>query len=203
VIVESGRRRPVSASPPLDDSKDEPRGPKDAAQEVAADHRWLDGPRGDAARPDKRLRTVQPFTARRKRWRARPGSALRPRRSMTPSPSARPLVGRSRPRRAVVVITDGVDTASVMSPRSARGRVDDVLFTSSRSGCVDRIGRSPMRQPAAAASSQANLTIWPGGPGRPSQWAPCRDGPAPSDPDRAAAPVFDRVSPAPGRCGTR
>jgi len=68
---------------------------------------------------DKRLRTIQPFTTD-------PSDTLQHLGELEPygltslydaiADASRPLVTRSRARRAVVVVTDGVDTSSVLSP---------------------------------------------------------------------------------------
>ena len=68
---------------------------------------------------DKRLRTIQPFTTR-------PSDVHQRLAELEPygltslydaiADAARPLVTRGRARRAVVVVTDGVDTSSVFSP---------------------------------------------------------------------------------------
>jgi VWFA-related protein len=138
-------------------------GRKEAAQDVA---RHIIG-RIEADRDevalfgfDKRLRTLQPFTTQ-------PSAVLPRLGELEPygltslydaiADAARPLVTRSRPRRAVVVITDGVDTASVMSPPEVSrvaSEIDVPVYV------PDIVG------PADAASSQASLddlARWTGG----------------------------------------
>jgi Ca-activated chloride channel family protein len=151
-------------------------GRRDAAQEVAKQIiGWLEAGRDEVTLLgfDKRLRTVQPFTTQ-------PSDALAGLAELQPygltslydavAEAARPLVDRSRPRRAVVVITDGVDTASVMSaPEVSRvaSEIDVPVYVVAIRLGVDRIGGMPdVVSPAAAASSQASLddlARWTGG----------------------------------------
>jgi len=122
---------------------------------------------------DKRLRTLQPFTTQ-------PSAVLPRLGELEPygltslydaiADAARPLVMRSRPRRAVVVITDGVDTASVMSPPEVSrvaSEIDVPVYVVAIRVGVDRVGGMPdIVSPADAASSQASLddlARWTGG----------------------------------------
>jgi Ca-activated chloride channel homolog len=151
-------------------------GRRDAAQEVARHIvSWLDAGRDEVTLLgfDKRLRTVQPFTTQPSAVIARLGE-LQPY-GLTSiydaiAEAARPLVKRPRPRRAVVVITDGVDTASVMSaPEVSRvaSEIDVPVYVVAIRVGVDRIGGMPdVVSPADAASAQANLedlARWTGG----------------------------------------
>jgi VWFA-related protein len=151
-------------------------GRRDAAQEVARHViSWLEAGRDEVTLLgfDKRLRTVQPFTTQ-------PSAVVSRLEDLQPygltslydaiAEAARPLVSRSRPRRAVVVITDGVDTASVMSaPEVSRvaSEIDVPVYVVAIRVGVDRIGGMPdVVSPAAAAESQASLddlARWTGG----------------------------------------
>jgi len=151
-------------------------GRRDAAQEVARHlMSWLEAGRDEVALLgfDKSLRTVQPFTTQ-------PSAVVARLAELQPygltslydaiAEAARPLVARPRPRRAVVVITDGIDTASVMSaPEVSRvaSEIDVPVYVIAVRVGVDRIGGMPdMVSPAAAAESQASLedlARWTGG----------------------------------------
>ena len=151
-------------------------GRRDAAQEVAKQIvTWLEAGRDEVTLLgfDKRLRTVLPFTTQ-------PSAVLAALSELQPygltslydaiAEAARPLVGRSRPRRAVVVITDGVDTASVLSPPEVSriaSEIDVPVYVVAVRVGVDRIGGMPdVAGPAAAASSEASLddlARWTGG----------------------------------------
>jgi Ca-activated chloride channel homolog len=151
-------------------------GRQDAAQE-AARHivSWLEAGRDEVTLLgfDKSLRTVQPFTTQPSAVVTRLGE-LQPY-GLTSlydaiAAAARPLATRARPRRAVVVITDGVDTASVMSPPEVSrvaSEIDVPVYVVAIRVGVDRIGGVPDGvSPAAAAESQANLedlARWTGG----------------------------------------
>jgi len=151
-------------------------GRRDAAQEVTRHIlSWLDAGRDEVTLLgfDKSLRTLEPFTTQPSAVESRLGE-LRPY-GLTSlydaiAEAARPLVTRNRPRRAVVVITDGVDTASVMSaPEVSRvaSEIDVPVYVVAIRVGVDRIGGMPdVVSPAAAASSQASLddlARWTGG----------------------------------------
>jgi Ca-activated chloride channel family protein len=151
-------------------------GRREAAQEVATQIvSWLEPGRDEVALLgfDKRLRTVQPFTTQPSSVVSRLGE-LRPY-GLTSlydaiAEAARPLVTRSRPRRAVVVITDGVDTASVMSPPEVSrvaSEIDVPVYVVAIRVGVDRLGGMPdVVSPAAAAEAQASLddlARWTGG----------------------------------------
>jgi Ca-activated chloride channel family protein len=151
-------------------------GRRGAAQEVAKQLiGWLEAGRDEVTLLgfDKRLRTVQPFTTQ-------PSAALPGLEELKPygltslydaiAEAARPLATRSRPRRAVVVVTDGVDTASVMSPPEVSrvaSEIDVPVYVVAVRVGVDRIGGMPdVVSPADAASSQASLddlARWTGG----------------------------------------
>jgi Ca-activated chloride channel family protein len=151
-------------------------GRRDAAQEVARHLvSWLEAGRDEVTLLgfDKSLRTVQPFTTQ-------PSAVVARLAELQPygltslydaiAEAARPLVARPRPRRAVVVITDGIDTASVMSaPEVSRvaSEIDVPVYVIAVRVGVDRIGGMPdMVSPAAAAESQASLedlARWTGG----------------------------------------
>jgi len=151
-------------------------GRRDAAHEVARHLvSWLEAGRDEVTLLgfDKSLRTVQPFTTQPSLVVSRL-SELQPY-GLTSlydaiAEAARPLVTRTRPRRAVVVITDGIDTASVMSaPEVSRvaSEIDVPVYVIAVRVGVDRIGGMPeMVSPAAAAESQASLedlARWTGG----------------------------------------
>ena len=151
-------------------------GRRDAAQEVARHLAgWLEAGRDEVTLMgfDKSLRTVQPFTTQPSAVVSRLGE-LQPY-GLTSlydaiAEAARPLVTRNRPRRAVVVITDGVDTASVMSPPEVSrvaSEIDVPVYVVAIRVGVDRIGGMPdVVSPAVAASSQASLedlARWTGG----------------------------------------
>ena len=151
-------------------------GRREAAQEVATHIvSWLQAGSDEVTLLgfDKHLRTVQPFTTQPSAVVSRLGE-LRPY-GLTSlydaiAEAARPLVTRNRPRRAVVVITDGVDTASVMSaPEVSRvaSEIDVPVYVVAIRVGVDRIGGMPdVVSPEAAASSQASLddlARWTGG----------------------------------------
>ena len=151
-------------------------GRREAAQQVAEQIvSWLEAGRDEVTLLgfDKRLRTVQPFTTQ-------PSSVVSRLGELEPygltslydaiAEAARPLVSRSRPRRAVVVITDGVDTASVMSaPEVSRvaSEIDVPVYVVAIRVGVDRLGGMPdVVSPAAAADAQAtldDLARWTGG----------------------------------------
>ena len=151
-------------------------GRKDAAHEVARHIvSWLEPGRDEITLLgfDKSLRTVQPFTTQPSAVVARLGE-------LTPygltslydaiAQAARPLVTRTRPRRAVIVITDGVDTASVMTPPEVSrvaSEIDVPVYVVAIRVGVDRLGGMPdVVSPAAAAESQASLddlARWTGG----------------------------------------
>jgi Ca-activated chloride channel family protein len=150
-------------------------GRRDAAQEVARHVvTWLEAGRDEVTLIgfDKHLRTVQPFTT--------DPSAVLPRLAeLQPygltslydaiAEAARPLVNRSRLRRAVVVITDGVDTASVMSPPEVSrvaSEIDVPVYVVAIRVGADRIGGMPDVASPADAASQASLedlSRWTGG----------------------------------------
>jgi Ca-activated chloride channel family protein len=151
-------------------------GRKDAAHEVARHIvSWLEPGRDEITLLgfDKSLRTVQPFTTQPSAVVARLGE-LKPY-GLTSlydaiAQAARPLVTRTRPRRAVIVITDGVDTASVMTPPEVSrvaSEIDVPVYVVAIRIGVDRLGGMPdVVSPAAAAESQASLddlARWTGG----------------------------------------
>ena len=151
-------------------------GRKDAAHEVARHIvSWLEPGRDEITLLgfDKNLRTVQPFTTQPSAVAARLGE-LQPY-GLTSlydaiAQAARPLVTRTRPRRAVIVITDGVDTASVMTPPEVSrvaSEIDVPVYVVAIRIGVDRLGGMPdVVSPAAAAESQASLddlARWTGG----------------------------------------
>jgi Ca-activated chloride channel family protein len=151
-------------------------GRRDAAQEVARHlMSWLEPGRDEVTLLgfDKSLRTVQPFTTQPSAVVSRLGE-LQPY-GLTSlydaiAEAARPLVTRPRPRRAVVVITDGVDTASVMTPPEVSrvaSEIDVPVYVVAIRVGVDRLGGMPdVVSPAAAAASQASLddlARWTGG----------------------------------------
>jgi Ca-activated chloride channel family protein len=151
-------------------------GRKDAAHEVARHIvSWLEPGRDEVALLgfDKSLRTVQPFTTQ-------PSAVVSRLAELQPygltslydaiAQAARPLVTRTRPRRAVIVITDGVDTASVMTPPEVSrvaSEIDVPVYVVAIRVGVDRLGGMPdVVSPAAAAESQASLddlARWTGG----------------------------------------
>jgi Ca-activated chloride channel family protein len=151
-------------------------GRKDAAHEVARHIvSWLEPGRDEITLLgfDKSLRTVQPFTTQ-------PSSVVSRLSELQPygltslydaiAQAARPLVTRPRPRRAVIVITDGVDTASVMTPPEVSrvaSEIDVPVYVVAIRIGVDRVGGMPdVVSPAAAAESQASLddlARWTGG----------------------------------------
>ncbi len=144
----------------------------DAARQIVG---WLEANRDEVTLLgfDKRLRTVQPFTTQ-------PSMVLAALAELKPygltslydaiAEAARPLAGRSRPRRAVVVITDGVDTASVMTPPEVSriaSEIDVPVYVVAIRVGVDRIGGMPDVVSASTADpSQASLddlARWTGG----------------------------------------
>jgi Ca-activated chloride channel family protein len=150
-------------------------GRRDAAQEVARHViSWLEAGRDEVTLLgfDKQLRTVQPFTTD-------PSAVLARLAELQPygltslydaiAAAARPLAKRTRPRRAVVVITDGVDTASVMSPPEVSriaSEIDVPVYVVAIRVGVDRIGGMPDVLSPADAASQASLddlARWTGG----------------------------------------
>ena len=151
-------------------------GRKDAAHEVARHLvSWLEPGRDEITLLgfDKNLRIVQPFTTQ-------PSAVLSRLSELQPygltslydaiAQAARPLVTRTRPRRAVIVITDGVDTASVMTPPEVSrvaSEIDVPVYVVAIRIGVDRFGGMPdVVSPAAAAESQASLddlARWTGG----------------------------------------
>ena len=177
-IVEFGSEATgISVSLLIDDSGSMSlAGRKDAAHEVARHIvSWLEPGRDEITLLgfDKNIRTVQPFTTQPSAVVARLGE-LQPY-GLTSlydaiAQAARPLVTRTRPRRAVIVITDGVDTASVMTPPEVSrvaSEIDVPVYVVAIRVGVDRIGGMPdVANPAAAAESQANLddlARWTGG----------------------------------------
>jgi Ca-activated chloride channel family protein len=150
-------------------------GRRGAAQEVAKHIlSWLEAGRDEVTLLgfDKSLRTVQPFTTQPSVVAARLGE-LQPY-GLTSlydaiAAAARPLVTRNRPRRAVVVITDGVDTASVMSPPEVSriaSEIDVPVYVVAIRVGVDRIGGLLDAGSVIDASSQASLedlARWTGG----------------------------------------
>ena len=151
-------------------------GRRDAAQEVARHlMSWLEPGRDEVTLLgfDKSLRTVQPFTTQPSAVVSRLGE-LQPY-GLTSlydaiAEAARPLVTRPRPRRAVVVITDGIDTASVMTPPEVSrvaSEIDVPVYVVAIRVGVDRLGGMPdVVSPDAAAASQASLddlARWTGG----------------------------------------
>jgi Ca-activated chloride channel family protein len=150
-------------------------GRKDAAHEVARHlMSWLEAGRDEITLLgfDKSLRTVQPFTTQPSAVVARLGE-LKPY-GLTSlydaiAQAARPLVTRARPRRAVIVITDGVDTASVMTPPEVSrvaSEIDVPVYVVAIRIGVDRLGGMPDVVSPAAAESQASLddlARWTGG----------------------------------------
>jgi VWFA-related protein len=151
-------------------------GRKDAAQEVARHViSWLEAGSDEVTLLgfDKRLRTVQPYTTQPSTVASHLGE-LQPY-GVTSlydavAEAARTLASRKRPRRAVVVITDGVDTASVMSaPEVSRvaSEIDVPVYVVAIRVGVDRIGgMTDVASPASAAESQASLddlARWTGG----------------------------------------
>jgi Ca-activated chloride channel family protein len=150
-------------------------GRRDAAQDAAKQVvGQLDPGRDEVALLgfDKRLRTVHAFTAQ-------PSAVLAKLDELQPygltslydaiAEAARPLVARSRPRRAVVVVTDGVDTASVMTPPEVSrvaSEIDVPVYVVAIRVGVDRIGGMPDVVGPVDAASQASLddlARWTGG----------------------------------------
>lgn len=121
---------------------------------------------------DKRLRTIQPFTTR-------PSDTLQHLGELEPygltslydaiADAARPLVARSRLRRAVLVITDGVDTSSVLSPPEVSriaSEIDVPVYVVAIRVGPDRIGGMPGADSVPDAASEAtleDLARWTGG----------------------------------------
>jgi Ca-activated chloride channel family protein len=135
---------------------------------------WVESGRDEVALLsfDKRLRTIQPFTTD-------PSEVLPHLSELAPygltslydaiADAARPLVARSRPRRAVVVITDGVDTASLLTaPEVSRiaSEIDVPVYIVAIRVGPDRVGGLPETDTSADAASQAtveDLARWTGG----------------------------------------
>jgi Ca-activated chloride channel homolog len=121
---------------------------------------------------DRNLRTVHPFTSQ-------PLDVLPHLGELQPygmtslydaiAEAARPLAGRSRPRRAVLVVTDGIDNGSELTPpevsRIASETDVPVYVVAIRVG-ADRIGGIPGTDTVIDPASQAtleDLAAWTGG----------------------------------------
>lgn len=121
---------------------------------------------------DKRLRTIQPFTTRPSEVLERLGELEAY--GLTSLydaivDAARPLATRSRARRAVVVVTDGVDTASVLTPPEVSriaSEIDVPIYVVAIRVGPDRIGGMPETDTVPDDGSQASLddlVRWTGG----------------------------------------
>jgi len=121
---------------------------------------------------DKRLRTIQPFTTDPSEVQLRLPE-LEPY-GLTSlydaiAEAARPLVTRSRARRAVVVVTDGIDTASVLTPPEVSriaSEIDVPVYVVAIRVGPDRIGGMPGADSVSDAASDAtleDLARWTGG----------------------------------------
>ena len=150
-------------------------GRMDAAREAVAHViSWVEAGRDEVTLLsfDKHLRTIQSFTTRPSDTLARLGE-LAPY-GLTSlydaiADAARPLATRSRARRAVVVVTDGVDTASVLSPPEVSriaSEIDVPVYVVAIRVGPDRIGGMPGEESVADAESQStldDLARWTGG----------------------------------------
>jgi len=121
---------------------------------------------------DKRLRTIQPFTTQ-------PSKVLEHLGELEAYgltslydaivDAARALATRSRARRAVVVVTDGVDTASVLTPPEVSriaSEIDVPIYVVAIRVGPDRIGGMPETDTVPDDASQASLddlVRWTGG----------------------------------------
>ena len=121
---------------------------------------------------DKRLRTIQPFTTD-------PSEVQLRLPELDPygltslydaiADASRRLVARSRARRAVVVVTDGVDTASVLTPPEVSriaSEIDVPVYVVAIRVGPDRIGGMSGTDSVSDAASQAtldDLARWTGG----------------------------------------
>jgi VWFA-related protein len=151
-------------------------GRKEAAQEVARQLiSWIEPGHDEVTLLgfDRRLRTLMPFTTQ-------PSAVIPSLAQLEPygltslydaiAEAARPLANRSRPRRAVVVVTDGIDTASEMTPPEVSrvaSEIDVPVYVVAIRVGVDRIGGMPdVVRPADAVASEASLddlARWTGG----------------------------------------
>ena len=83
--------------------------------------------------------------------------------------AARPLVDRARPRRAVLVVTDGIDNGSLLSPPEVSriaSEIDVPVYVVAIRVGVDRIGGMPATGAVLDPESQAtleDLANWTGG----------------------------------------
>ena len=121
---------------------------------------------------DRNLRTVHPFTAAPLEVLPQLGE-LQPY-GMTSlydaiADAARPLVDRKRPRRAVLVVTDGIDNGSLLSPPEVSriaSEIDVPVYVVAIRVGADRIGGMPATGAVLDPESQAtleDLANWTGG----------------------------------------
>jgi len=144
---------------------------RDAVEHVIS---WVEAGRDEVTLLsfDKRLRTIQPFTTRPLEVLEHVGElgaygltslydAI--------ADAARPLVTRGRARRAVVVVTDGVDTASVLTPPEVSriaSEIDVPVYVVAIRVGPDRIGGMPESDTVPDDASDAtleDLARWTGG----------------------------------------
>ncbi len=136
--------------------------------------RWVEPGRDEVALLsfDRNLRTVHPFTSD-------PLSVLPHLDALQPygmtslydaiAEAARPLTGRQRPRRAVLVVTDGIDNGSELTPPEVSriaSEIDVPVYVVAVRVGADRIGGVPDETTVIDDASQAtllDLAAWTGG----------------------------------------
>lgn len=146
-----------------------------AAREVVAQVvRWIEPARDEVTLLsfDRNLRTVHPFTAE-------PLAVLPHLDELQPygmtslydaiAEAAQPLTERARPRRAVLVVTDGIDNGSELTPPEVSriaSEIDVPVYVVAVRVGADRIGGIPDENTVVDPASQAtleDLAAWTGG----------------------------------------
>jgi len=146
-----------------------------AAREVVSQVvRWIEPARDEVTLLsfDRNLRTVHPFTAD-------PLAVLPHLDELQPygmtslydaiAEAAQPLTERARPRRAVLVVTDGIDNGSELTPPEVSriaSEIDVPVYVVAVRVGADRIGGIPDENTVLDAASQAtleDLAAWTGG----------------------------------------
>jgi Ca-activated chloride channel family protein len=150
-------------------------GKMEAAREVVSHMiRWVEPARDEVTLLsfDRNLRTVHPFTTQPLEVLPHLGE-LKPY-GMTSlydaiAQAARPLVSRDRPRRAVLVVTDGIDNGSELTPPEVSriaSEIDVPVYVVAIRVGADRIGGIPGADTVIDPASQAtleDLAAWTGG----------------------------------------
>lgn len=150
-------------------------GRMDAAREIVARiMQWVEPGRDEVSLLsfDRNLRTIHPFTSE-------PGRVLPHLAELQPygmtslydaiADAAQPLATRPRPRRAVLVVTDGIDNGSLMSPPEVSriaSEIDVPVYVVAIRVGADRIGGMPELGAVLDPASQAtieDLANWTGG----------------------------------------